>query len=295
MLPMQDLLRCPACRSPVSASPERYSCLNPVCGRQYPVVGGVPILINEDRSLFTISGIACGREDFFHRTSRSRLRWGKIFPSPTLNISAAKNLRQFGPLVTEGCRKARVLILGAGSAVIPEIEERSDIEIVRSDVCLGKTLDIVCDGHDLPFVDASVDGVVVQAVLQHVVDPGRVVAEIHRVLRPRGVVYAETAFLQHVCGGSFDYTRFTLRGHRYLFREFSEVSAGAIGGPGSVLSWALIHFLSDWCPVKGLRRLLKGVATALLFPLKYTDIMFAWCNDVTDSASGTFFLGQRRN
>ncbi len=44
------------------------------------------------------------------------------------------------------------------------------------------------DAHELPFPDASFDAVRVERTLQHVADPERVVAEMVRVTRPRGVV-----------------------------------------------------------------------------------------------------------
>ena len=44
-------------------------------------------------------------------------------------------------------------------------------------------------GEDLPFDDDSVDVVVLNHIYEHVVDPEAVVADIHRVLRPGGVLY----------------------------------------------------------------------------------------------------------
>jgi 2-polyprenyl-3-methyl-5-hydroxy-6-metoxy-1,4-benzoquinol methylase len=44
-------------------------------------------------------------------------------------------------------------------------------------------------GEDLPFDDGSVDVVVLNHIYEHVVDPEAVVADIHRVLRPGGLLY----------------------------------------------------------------------------------------------------------
>jgi 2-polyprenyl-3-methyl-5-hydroxy-6-metoxy-1,4-benzoquinol methylase len=44
-------------------------------------------------------------------------------------------------------------------------------------------------GEDLPFDDGSVDLVVLNHIYEHVVDPEAVVAGIHRVLRPGGLLY----------------------------------------------------------------------------------------------------------
>jgi SAM-dependent methyltransferase len=38
----------------------------------------------------------------------------------------------------------------------------------------------------------------IQAVLEHALDPPVVVAEIYRVLKPGGLVYADTPFMQRV-------------------------------------------------------------------------------------------------
>ena len=47
----------------------------------------------------------------------------------------------------------------------------------------------VARGEDLPFEDDSVDVVVLNHIYEHVVDPEAVVADIHRVLRPGGLLY----------------------------------------------------------------------------------------------------------
>lgn len=44
-------------------------------------------------------------------------------------------------------------------------------------------------GEDLPFPDGSIDVVVLNHIYEHVVDPEAVVADIHRVLAPGGVLY----------------------------------------------------------------------------------------------------------
>src|SRR6202012_1790690 len=98
-------------------------------------------------------------------------------------------------------------------------------------------------GHRLLLADQSVDGVWIQAVLEHVLDPQQVVAEIHRVLRPSGLVYAETPFMQQVHEGPYDFTRFTQSGHRWLFRHFEQIDAGAVTGAGTAAIWSLRYLI----------------------------------------------------
>ena len=93
------------------------------------------------------------------------------------------------------------------------------IRLIGFDIYCSTLTQFVADGHQIPLRDGSVDGVLVQAGLEHVLDPWRVVAEIHRVLKDDGLVYAETPFMQQVHEGPYDFTRFTESGHRYLFPQ----------------------------------------------------------------------------
>jgi SAM-dependent methyltransferase len=100
----------------------------------------------------------------------------------------------------------------------------------------------VADAHQIPLATESVDSVVIQAVLEHVLDPAAVVAEVFRVLKPNGLVYAETPFMQQVHEGAYDYTRFTELGHRWLWRQFEEIRRDVVGGPGLSLYWSARYF-----------------------------------------------------
>lgn len=109
-----------------------------------------------------------------------------------------------------------------------------------------------------------------------------------RVLKPGGIVYAETPFMQQVHEGAYDFTRFTELGHRWLFRDFDEIRRGALGGPGLSLYWAAKYFF------RGVTRS-KKVGAVLSLPF----LLFAWFDrfiPVThriDGANGVYFLGRK--
>ncbi len=84
-----------------------------------------------------------------------------------------------------------------------------ETELIVSDVSLTSVVNVVCDAHNVPFDGETFDAVVAVAVLEHVADPQRCAQELHRVLKPRGVVFAVTPFMQQVHGGGYDFTRFT--------------------------------------------------------------------------------------
>ncbi len=146
----------------------------------------------------------------------------------------------------------------------------------------------IADAHQIPFRSGAVDAVVVQAVLEHVLDPERVVREIHRVLKPGGLVYAETPFLQQVHAGPYDFTRYTASGHRWLFRAFEEITAGPVAGPGTQMLWSVDHL------TRGLLRsgLAGRLARAVFLWLRRLDRLVP-APYASDGASACFFLGVR--
>ena len=169
----------------------------------------------------------------------------------------------------------------------------SRIELVATDVSFGPLTAVICDAHDIPFADESFDGVIVQAVLEHVVDPQRCVQEIHRVLRSQGLVYAETPFMQQIHMGSYDFTRFTHSGHRLLFRQFSEIASGPVCGPGMALAWSYRYFLLSFTTSRMLRGLIRAFVRLTAFHLKYLDRYLIRKGGAIDAASGFFFMGRK--
>ena len=134
----------------------------------------------------------------------------------------------------------------------------------------------------------SFDGVWIQAVLEHVLNPDTVVAEIHRVLKPRGVVYADTPFMQQVHEGAYDFTRFTVSGHRWLFRKFEHTASGTVKGAGSALVWSIRYFVRA---LTGSGRIASSVGLAL-FWLRYFDGLTRERPNA-DAASAVFFYGRK--
>jgi ubiquinone/menaquinone biosynthesis C-methylase UbiE len=138
------------------------------------------------------------------------------------------------------------------------------------------------------MADQSVDAVVVQAVLEHVLDPNTVVDEIHRVLKNQGLVYAETPFMQQVHAGRYDFTRFSDSGHRWLFRNFEEIDRGIVAGPGTALLWGVDHLSRSVFRSRSAGRF----ARLLFFWLRFFDRVSDDSYGV-DAASALFFLGRR--
>ena len=283
-------------RSPTDAGPlhDGDGALVSSDGRLYPIVGGVPVLIDNDLSVFSVEEVVGGQ---FVEASQSLRRAfvRKLIPSRSLSFGTAQRYASFARQIQETTEHGRVLVIGGGklgSNMSPLFE--SGLEIIESDVYLSPRVDVVCDGHNLPFVDEAFDGIVMQAVLEHVLDPVRVVSEAHRVLKPAGLIYAESPFLQGVHEGAFDFTRWTELGHRRLFRMFKELDRGVVAGPGTALLWSIRYFARALPRRRGkLPLILDKLATAGFFWVTVFDLILIKHPGATDGASGTYFVGQK--
>jgi SAM-dependent methyltransferase len=190
-----------------------------------------------------------------------------------------------------------VLVVGAGlgNTVVETLRELPGTEAVSFDLRRADGVDLVADAHAMPLADGSVDVVVAQAVLEHVMDPVRVVAEIERVLRPGGLVYSDTPFLQPYHADPTDWQRFTLPGHRLLFHGFEEIESGTTGGPFMAALWtfheALRALLEPWPRLSAVTRLSFRLGFSWL---KYLDAIAIRRHAGATAASGTYFFGARR-
>jgi uncharacterized protein YbaR (Trm112 family) len=295
----REILCCPTCKgalAPAESGAAVLRCGDTRCGKSFPVVAGRPVLIDEDRSVFHHADYRNepAAPSAVPENTGARL-WLSRLPSPSVNLSAVRCFERMKRLLLEHNRAPVVLLVGGGirGKGMHALTGEPAIRLINVDPSPNSTASVFCDAHDLPFQDGSIDAVVAQAVLEHVADPWRCVEEIHRVLKPTGIVYAETPFMQQVHLHGYDFTRFSHMGHQRLFRRFAELESGAVAGPGTSLSWAWRYFLSSWARSPRLAKVLAliGRITAFLFEL--TDHIFSQRPGALDGASCIFFLGTR--
>ena len=130
--------------------------------------------------------------------------------------------------------KGRVLDVGCGRRPYEAwLDKRPDgvREYIGLDVAPGPGVDIVVGPDDKwPLADASIDGVLLTQVLEHVADRRLLVEEISRVLRPGGTLLLTVPFIFPLHGLPHDYARFTPRGVSELFaRDFEEGEYKGLG------------------------------------------------------------------
>src|SRR5579863_4787487 len=109
---LQECLICPHCRTRLAARGESFLCTN--CGAEYPVIAGIPILIDESTSGFRISNYERPRPLTKSERAKRALRF--MLPKLSLNLAARRSYRQFRDLLFALSPKPRVLIIGGATA-----------------------------------------------------------------------------------------------------------------------------------------------------------------------------------
>jgi SAM-dependent methyltransferase len=184
-------------------------------------------------------------------------------------------VRRFGaplyePFVASFDAEAIIVNIGCGDRTYG----RSNI--LNLDIVPGPVVDLVGAAEALPQRDEVVDGVILQAVLEHVADSERTLAEILRVLRPGGRAMIDLPFIQGYHASPADYRRYTEMGLRNeLERHGFEVAASGVAvGPASGMAWVTADFLALLLSGRSKRLFLftRLLTRPLVWPLQWLDV-----------------------
>jgi ubiquinone/menaquinone biosynthesis C-methylase UbiE len=284
---VKPILRCPRCHSDIAWSAASARCAAADCRLNtdgaFPIVNGQPALVDFERSILE-------RDSVIHTAAQSLIRRAGKLSLLLKRVEGGTNTlarsigEQILAMLPEG---ARILVVGGGTVGngAELLYESPRVQVIGTDIYASPHTLLIADAHQLPFDTGSVDAVWIQAVLEHVLDPAQVVAEIHRVLKPGGLVFADTPFMQQVHEGPYDFTRFTVSGHRWLFRRFECIRSGATKGAGTSLVWAVRYFARA---VTGSDKIGR-MATWPFFWLRFFDRANRHHGD---GASGVHFFGR---
>lgn len=281
--------RCPDCQvGRLVAADSDLTCGK--CTARFPFAAGRPILLRHDNALFSF-------DDYQAAVRRTPKRPGleRFVPSPSLNLANRRVLSHLAHALDKR-GPGDILVVGGGRQRIwldPLLMARERHRVVYSDIDSGADVDLFCDGHDLPFTDSAFDAVVTTAVLEHVLYPERVAAEIARVLKVGGLLYSELPFMQQVHEGAYDFTRYTLSGHRRLFNNFAELECGMVAGPATALVWAIENFALAWTSGNAARNITKAGMRFVFGWLKHFDRLLKHRPQAMDGASCTYFFGTK--
>lgn len=290
-----EILRCPNCGDKAtSLDAKDNGLICRVCNSTFPVVSNRPVMLRHDNAVFQLDAY---REPAGKRIKRPAGWMTRLVPDPSVNLSRTRVLARLRALLSSR-KPVKVLVIGSGgqrSWLNSQLGAGDGTQIICSDIDSDADVDLFCDAHDLPFVNEGFDAVVTTVVLEHVLYPERVAQEIHRVLKPGGLLYSEMPFMQQVHEGAYDFTRYSLSGHRRLFNGFSELESGMVAGPATTLVWSIENFVLAFISRRAFRLVAKAFVRLAFAWIKYIDYVLEKRPEAMDGASCTYFLGAKMN
>jgi SAM-dependent methyltransferase len=275
---------CPACHSSLAWSADGGSCTG--CATAYRLESGIPILLppHEPALASPVERHATapfGLRSISRRILRLEPRY--TYKSPRTRFLSKAFASSFPP-------GALVLNVGSGATDY-------GAAILNLDVAPGAGVDVVALAERLPLADSSCDGIVLEAVLEHVSDADTTLAEARRVLTPGGRVYVDVPFMQGYHEAPDDYRRFTRSGlHSELRRHRFEIEDGGVSvGPGSALAWVASEYLALLVSWRSSQAFLhaRKLTPFLVGWIRRTD---RWLDRHPDShviASGVWAIGRK--
>lgn len=184
-------VRCPRCACAIDTGEEGLHCLS--CGATYPVVDGVPVLLLEATSQ-QLHQQRYFDSEFARYEAYEIENWRRSF------------LERIFPALGIPDGEGAYLDVGVGGSGATVIEAaRGGMESVGCDLSVGGVLRarrhalgegvdalasfVVCAAEQLPFPDAAFARASAVALLEHVEDDARALAELRRVLQPGALAW----------------------------------------------------------------------------------------------------------
>jgi hypothetical protein len=254
---LQAILVCPACRGSLKYHPSQAECTP--CGKVYKVQNGKLYFVEcatETDELDRMKGA-------LKRLLGPRYPWLTGILGPTLLPNYTKLVDTYFP---DGYKA--ILDVGCGNRRVRD-------DIIGIDVMDHAAVDIVCDMHQLPFRDATVDGIVSWNVIEHLPSASHAVDEMHRCLAEGASAIHEIPFLMPFHASPNDYARYTHQGAATLLAPCEVVQQLNLSGPFSLFCLIIAELFSVIFSFAAPRprAFLFLVIAALLSPIKFLDLV----------------------
>lgn len=205
-------------------------------------------------------------EEYTSKGSNSIINSVKVFFAKDFRNKAA--IKAFEDIFNNLPGNALCIAIGGGP-------RRHHPELVNLNIGAFKNVDVVADAYSLPYADASVDAIYIEAVLEHLEFPELAVKEIFRVLKIGGKVYADTPFMQDFHGYPNHFQNFTIEGHCRLFSRngFTIKESGTSVGPTYALFAFLTHYIKRYSYPSILKYPFLAITYSLSIILKPIDLI----------------------
>jgi SAM-dependent methyltransferase len=232
----------------------------------YPFIKGVPILLPEEKQAAYLEQAQGSMAKEYARPPRSSRLKQRIIQRISKDYRSGPSMRAFHEVVGSQPDDALCVAVGGGPIHVHP-------KLVNLNIGLFPNVHVVGDAYELPYADNSVDAVHCEAVLEHLEFPNEAVAEMFRVLRPGGQLFAATPFMQHFHAYPNHFQNFTLIGHTRLFERagFGVVSSGVCVGPTYAISGLVYRYIDTYLSIPIIKQLVAGSAALLALLLRPLD------------------------
>ena len=220
-------------------------------------------------------------KSFLRKSKSMSIFMGCPYPAFRWNRAVKRKIYELG-------EEAKILDLGSGN-------DRRAPNVITLEIEANSNVDIVGDGHQLPFHDNVFDAIINEAVLEHVLEPKQIVDEIYRVLKPGGYVCAAVPFLQGFHASPHDYQRYTVPGFNHLFSAFIKIESGACAGPTASLHWIFREYVGLMLSFGNLlaAKIISLIIGWVTFPIILIDYILMINKHSHILASAVYFVGQK--
>ena len=136
------------------------------------------------------------------------------------------------------------LVVNVGCGVVRRFEPACRARYMATDLRVLPNVDFASNATSIPLRDNCVDTVIALELLEHVTDPGAVLRELARVLKPGGtvIISVPSAVPRH---DDHDYWRFTAEGLGQLGTEvFGRGDVHVFGGTFEALGYLLSYYIA---------------------------------------------------
>ncbi|MGV3485680.1 MAG: methyltransferase domain-containing protein [Planctomycetaceae bacterium] len=171
-------------------------------------------------------------------------------------------------------------------------------QIQNMDIFAGESIDLIGRAEAIPAEDNYFTVIITQEVLEHVEHPFVAASEMHRVLKPGGLLYCQLPFIIGYHPGPTDFWRFTREGISSMLREagFQIEEQGITVGSGTGFYRILVEFMAISCALIAppLYKAFKAIFALLLFPIKWLDHLFKYSREKDRIAGGYYVIARKR-